>query len=158
LIVLYIIFGGQLIMVFFFIYITCKINRSRKKTSTILTYSIKIFSFFALLMNTILTIPFFSIFLSALICFDDDKIHGNTSCYSGIYFLHFVFGLVGLLIQIFFALLFNLLFIDLNPYSNIPFSGPQSRLGLIKLLIKFALPLYITLDYKVKLLKLLKRV
>jgi riboflavin transporter FmnP len=136
-------------MLLLFIFIIFKIQRSRKKNSTVLAYSIKVFSFYALLLNTILAIPFFNTFLSGLICFDDDQVHNTLACYSGIYFLHFVISLIGIIIQLFFSILTSLLFIDLNPYSTIQFSAPQNKINLIKLLIKFVLPLYILVDYQV---------
>ena len=40
-------------------------------------------------------------------------------------------------------------YIDLNPWSNVPFAAPQSRINLIKVLMKIGLCLYIILDYKV---------
>ena len=36
----------------------------------------------------------------------------------------------------------------MNPASTIPFAQPQSRIPLIKLIVKITLPLYITLDFK----------
>lgn len=148
-IALYIVFAIIFLNLLLFFFITFRIQKSRKKTSTILTYFIKIFSIYALLLNKILAIPFFNILLGTLICFEDDKLHGNLSCYSGIYFLHFVIALLGLIIQLFFSIFFHLLFIDLNPCSNLQFAAPQSRLNLIRLMIKLALPLYIIIDYKV---------
>ena len=70
------------------------------------------------------------------------------TCYSGIYFVYLAISFFGLIILVISCLTFTMLYIDMNPASTIPFAQPQSRINLIKLIIKFFLPLYITLDYK----------
>ena len=131
------------------VYIVYSIVRYKKKTSTFLTYSLKIFSLYALLLNTILTIPFFEIFIGTIFCNSDDNIHANMVCYSGLYFLHLTIAIFGMIFLISFTLMFTLLYIDINPNSTIPFAAPQSKLNLLKLIIKFLLPLYIVVDFNV---------
>ena len=129
--------------------ITYQCLNSKRKSSTFLTYSLKIFSLYALLLNTIITIPFFNIFLATLYCQKDSPVHPNTSCYSGLYFLHIASAIIGMILMLIFCFMFTLLYIDLNPNSSIPFASPQSKINLFRLAIKFILPLYFTLDYSV---------
>jgi len=130
-----------------------KTIKSQRKSSTFLTYGIKLLSTYGLLLNTITTIPFFNIFISTLYCKDGDLIHQNILCYDGMYFLHMVIAIFGSIFLIFFAILFTILYIDLNPNSTIPFAAPQSKTNLIRLVIKFFLPLYVTVDYGGNLIK-----
>lgn len=53
-----------------------------------------------MLINTILTLPFFNAFIAIIICISDDdsKIHANLECYKELYPLHLVFALFGLII------------------------------------------------------------
>ena len=132
-----------------FIFIVFKNQQSKKKVSAVFAYSVKILSFFALLINTILAFPLMSVFLSAIFCFENDNIHGNLTCYDGIYFLHLIIGVLGLLLFLIFSIMFILLFADLNPWSTVPFASPQSRLPLIRLVLKLILVLYFTLDFHV---------
>ena len=55
---------------------------------------------------------------------------------------------LSLIILVISCLTFTLLYIDMNPASTIHFAKPQSRIPLIKLIVKITLPLYITLDFK----------
>ena len=126
-----------------------KLQYSSKKSSTILTYSLRIISVYALLINTILTIPFFNSFFAVIYCSRNSPIHKNLDCYNGLYFLHLSMAILGLIIFISFSLLFTFLYIDLNPNSSIPFACSQSQTILFKLFLKFILPLYSTIDYDV---------
>ena len=128
------------------IYYRIKYNN---KKSTLINYALKIFGLYALLLNTVLTIPFFQIFLATIYCDPADEIHVDMVCYSGIYFLHLIVACIGILLLVAFTLLFTLLYIDLNPNSSIPFAASQSKLSIVKLAIKIMLPLYIVLDFKV---------
>lgn len=122
---------------------THKISLSSRKSSTFLTYGIKLLSSYGLLLNTIITIPFFNIFIAAIYCQDESQISKNLGCYSGIYFLHLAIALVGLLIQIVFSILFTVLYIDLNPNSQIPFAAPQVTIILVTKKKKQILIMYI---------------
>ena len=62
-------------------------------------------------------------------------------------------AIIATIIFLFFSLLFNLLYVDLNPNSTIPFASPQSKINLFKLGLKGLLPFYIAFDYSVKLIK-----
>lgn len=149
LVLLYFVFAIQLIMVILLCAITYKILKSKRKSSTFLTYSLKIFSLYALVVNTIVTIPFFNVLINAVYCSSEDPVHKNIQCYSGLYFLHMSCAIIALIIMIFFSLLFNLLYVDLNPNSTIPFAAPQSKINLFKLGLKALLPFYIAFDFSV---------
>ncbi len=82
-------------------------------------------------------------------CFDEDSIHSGMTCYQGIYFLHLIVGIIGFIMHFIMMIFATSFYIDLNPWSNVPFAAPQSRINLIKVLMKIGLCLYIILDYKV---------
>eukprot|EP01016_Furgasonia_blochmanni_P007672 TRINITY_DN13074_c0_g1_i1.p1 TRINITY_DN13074_c0_g1~~TRINITY_DN13074_c0_g1_i1.p1 ORF type:complete len:387 (-),score=108.36 TRINITY_DN13074_c0_g1_i1:34-1131(-) len=126
---------------------TYYINKSKKKSSTVLTYSIKLLSLYTLLICTVATIPLFDIFLTTIYC-KTNFVVDVSQCYSGIYYLHFIIAIFGLLILLIFSITFTLLYVDLNPNSTIPFAAPQSKINLFRLLMKIALPLYFVLDYQ----------
>lgn len=140
-------------MLILFILAGYKIINNQKKNSTFLTYSVKILSTFAILLNTILTIPFFNIIIVSIYCKSGSPINKNVTCYSGIQFLHLTIGIISSIFMIFFSMLFITLFIDLNPSSNIPIASPQSKTNLLRLILKFFLPLYTTIDYSGSLTK-----
>lgn len=146
LILLYSVFSIQVVMAFLACGITYKILDSKRKPSTLLTYALKIFSLYAILINTILTLPFFDILLNTLYCTPSDLVHQNMSCYTGIYYLHLACGVVAFAIMLVFALLFNYLYTDLNPFSSIPYASPQSLLTSFKLALKAILPFYVAYD------------
>ncbi len=112
-------------------------------------YLPKIMNVYAILITTVISLPLFDIFFNAIICRDDDHTNGNIACYQGIYWLHFLSGLLGLIMHSIISIGISILFIDLNPHSNSPFAAPKSRINLLKLALKAALPLYIYIDYKV---------
>lgn len=153
LVLVYFVFAIQIIMAILVVAITYKILKSKRKSSTFLTYSLKIFSLYALFTNTIITIPFFNVLINAVYCNSSDKVHANIQCYTGLYFLHMACAIIAFIIMLFFSLLFNLLYIDLNPNSTIPFASPQSKINLFKLGLKALLPFYIAFDYSVNFLK-----
>jgi len=146
----YLVFAIEIIMVILGCAITYKILKSKRKSSTFLTYSLKIFSLYALFTNTIITIPFFNVLINALYCNSSDPVHANMQCYNGFYFLHLACSIISFFIMLFFSLLFNLLYIDLNPNSTIPFAAPQSKINLFKLGLKALLPFYFAFDFNVK--------
>jgi hypothetical protein len=78
---------------------------------------VKILSLFGLLINTVITLPFFNSFIVYLICKEELSIHLDSGCYSGIYFVHFSFAIISLIFYFILCLIFILLFIDLNPSS-----------------------------------------
>lgn len=147
--ILFVVFGIQVFVILAKLLITCQILRNKKKTSTFTTYSIKFLSLYAVLVQTILTIPFAEVFYTSFYCQDGDSIHGTTECYSGLYFLYLAIGIIGFILYLTLIILYSLLYADINPSSTIPFASPQSRIGLLKLILKLALPLYFVLDTKV---------
>ena len=136
-------------MLILILIVSFKGNNKIKKSSSFISYSYKVLSLFALFCNTILTIPFFDSFFAVIFCHSDSILHKSLNCYSGIYFLHLSFAIIGLLILCFFTIIFSLLYIDLNPNSNIPFASPLSKTNFLKLFIKICIPLYFAIDVKV---------
>lgn len=99
---------------------------------------------------TVLTIPFANAFFAAFYCNSEDEIHGGLECYAGIYWLHLILAVLGFMLYLLLCTLYSLLYADINPNSTIPFASPQTRIGLLKFILKLALPLYTVLDYKVR--------
>ena len=153
LVLIYFVFAIQVFMVILVCAITYKILKSKRKSSTFLTYSLKIFSLYALFTNTIITLPFFNILINAVYCNSSDPVHVNFECYSGLYLLHMAIAIIAFIILIFFSMLFNFLYVDLNPNSTIPFASPQSKINLFKMGLKILLPFYIAFDYSVNFTK-----
>jgi len=153
LILFYIFFAMQLIMLLLAIVTAIYLAKSKRKTSTVLTYSLKVLSVYGLLINHVLALPAFQLFINAMICNDEDSMHGGLKCYEGIYFFHLVMGIIGFITFFSTSILFCLLYNELNPYSKIPFASPQSKINLGKVLLKIVIPLYFTLDYKANLVK-----
>lgn len=119
-------------MLLLLIIITYKIVTSRRKSSTFLTYILKVFSLYGLLMNTIITVPFFNIFIATLYCNESAPFSQGLDCYQGIDFLHIAISIIGLILFLVFLLLFGLLYVELkyifnlnkSPNSSIPFAAP----------------------------------
>ena len=146
---LYVVFGIEILAVMLLLLSTFGSKRNKKKQSAIISYFIKISSIYALLLVTIATIPFYEIFFVTLCCRDGDHVHGSIVCYSGIYWVHLAIGILGLIILIIMTILLVLLFVDANPNSPVAFAAPHSKISLLRFILKVALPLYFTLDYKV---------
>ncbi|CAD8089671.1 unnamed protein product [Paramecium primaurelia] len=147
LIVMYISFGVQILMLLLLVIITFKLTSNKRKPSTFLTYCLKIFSLYGLLLNTILTIPIFNSFIATIFCNSDAPFSDGLECYAGLHFLHISLAIIGLILFLINVLYFGLLYAELNPSSPIPFASPQSKTQLVRQLIKIILPLYVTLDF-----------
>ena len=153
---LYLVFAIEIFMAIWACLIIYKILKSKKKSSTFLTYSLKIFSWFEIFTNTILAFPFFNILVNAVYCRPGDVVHINMQCYSGLYYMHLSCAIIAFIIMLCFCLLFNYLYIDLNPNSQIPFASPQSTINFSKMGAKLGLEFYFAYDYTVKLKLCLK--
>ncbi|KAL4450352.1 hypothetical protein ABPG74_009058 [Tetrahymena malaccensis] len=145
--ILYICFSINIIVIILMIIATNKIVTNQKKNSTFLSYGVKFLATYGLLVTTIIPLPFFNSYLATLMCSVDSPYTANLTCYSGLYFLHLTIAVIGMMIFIFLCLVFTFMFIDMNPSSSIPFASPQTLMPLIKLGMKFLLPLYVTVDY-----------
>ncbi len=124
-------------------------DRINQTNSSTLDYLLKALSGYNLLLTTILAFPFFHICMATFICRDDDDKHGDMECYKGIYFLHIVVALIGMVFLLITTYIFGLLSLDLNPWSKVPYAAPGSKVNVIKLVFKILIVLYINLDYKV---------
>ena len=145
---LYVVLGVELIFAGLIYYVIRAISNPNRKNSTILTYSIKAVSLFAVLMNTVLALPFFEVFVSTFYCNAEDEVHGDFECYKGTYIIHFVLAIFGAFGYIVYNLMFLPFFIDLNPWSSLPFAAPKSIVPFAKFLMKVFAPGYFIIDYK----------
>ncbi|EGR31396.1 PAS domain S-box family protein [Ichthyophthirius multifiliis] len=143
---LYISCSISIVCFILFIVAMQKLNNQQNKSQILITYMVKILSIFGLLINTIIALPMFNAFIVFIICKSDLDIHKEDGCYSGIFFVHFAFSIISLIYYIALSLIFILLFIDLNPSSQLPFASPQTQMPIIKFCIKIILPLYATID------------
>lgn len=127
------------------------LDQTKRKTSIKLKYLLRILSILGMLVNPVFALPLFHVFILGIVCDEQDGFHGTLSCYEGVYFLHLTVAIIGLLMTIIISLLCNFLYIEISPFSKLPFAGPisTSRIGIAKLLLKIAIALYITLDWKV---------
>ncbi len=127
-----------------------KFHSSSKKTSTIVYYVLRLLSLCTVLLITIGPIPLFQTFLEALVCEADDPLVTESECYKGIHLANTICGALALFFTLGLTIISQMLFIDFNPASKIPFAGPQSIIGFFKLALKFGITLYYTLDHDVK--------
>lgn len=124
-------------------------EKAKKKSSAVLFYALRLFSFYSQLLITIAPLPLSQVFIKAIICRDDDPLKGDVACYTGVQLANMVVGIIGLITLVVFAFLSQLFIIDMNPSSIVPFSCPQSNVAMLKLLAKLVLPIYVTIDYDV---------
>lgn len=148
--ILYFVFSLNILVIIMIITISCKMSAAQKNKSTFLTYGIKILSGYGLLLNTIATIPFYNIYLATIYCKQDSPVTKEFTCNQGVYILHLLVSIFGIIFQLVLSLLFTTLYIDLNPSSNIPFAAPQSSTNLFRLVVKIFLPFYMIIDYTEK--------
>lgn len=147
LVIMYFVFSINFIALIMIIVTSCRISSTQRNKSTFLTYGIKILSGYGLLLNTIIAIPFYNIYIAVLYCKEDSSISQNFTCNQGIYILHIVISVFGLIFLVMLSMLFTNLYIDLNPNSTIPFAQPQSSTNFFKLILKIFLPFYMIIDY-----------
>ena len=148
---MYTVFALQIIVLLIIIanFIFIRKTSLHKSNSTLVNQSGKILSIYSIFLTTILPLPLYSTFITAFICFPEDSRHGDLECYTGTYWVYIILSCIGVIILTITSFIANLLFIDLNPWSDVPFAAPQSRLNLIKLAFKILIPLFSSLDYKV---------
>jgi len=146
---LYIVFAIQIAVIVCSLLLTRSAYLNSRREGSVIVYMPKILNIYAVLITTFLSLPIFDIFFNSLICRNNDSTHGDSTCYRDIYWLHFLAGLLGTIFHTIISIGICLLFIDLNPHSTSPFAGPKSRINLVKLALKAALPLYIHIDFKV---------
>lgn len=149
LILLYLAISIETLIIVFAVIILFLIVKYKKKTVGIVNFLFKIMSFYAILITTILNLPFFNIFIMAFKCDNELSIYEEITCFQGAHFIHIIFSVYGLILWIFFSLLLLFFFHDINPISKIPFASPISQIFFLKLVIKMLLPLYFFIDLKV---------
>lgn len=146
---LYSAFGLQILVLISIIIILVRLERSKKRASTLVFYLLQFLSLYAILLKTMGTIPLFQIFFAAVICHENDIFTNTTNCYQGIGLVNAIAGVIGIAILFFFTFFTHLLFIDPNPSSNIPFAAPLSNFDIYKLALKILVPLYVVIDQNV---------
>ena len=110
----------------------------------------RITNLWTLLIKTAALLPVSQVFVVAVACRNNDIFHKNVQCYSkNMHFFNLALGVTGGAGLILYSLLAQLLFIDLNPSSNVVFAAPRSYLEVFKLFLKLATPLYFVLDSEV---------
>jgi hypothetical protein len=148
LILLYVVVAFEVLVAIMIYGISRSLSSTSKKPSTILNYCLKMVSIFAVLLNTILLIPFLELFTSVFFCNKEDPVHGDLGCYQGIYYLDFAIALIGAFLLIGFLLIFLPFYIELNPFSKLPFASPRTNMPYFKLVMKVFLPVYFTIDFR----------
>lgn len=140
--------GVELFIALLMWFIIRSFDNPNKRNSTLLTYSVKIVSLFGMLITTVFVIPFFNIFVATFYCNDDDNVHGEMECYSGIYIVHFAMAVIGTMMFVAYLVIFTPFFTDLNPWSPLPTAAPMSLVPFVKLLMKLFGPAYFVIDFK----------
>lgn len=112
--ILYLVFTIQIIMLLLIVLITYNIVQTKRKSSTFLTYILKIFSLYGLLLNTVVTIPFMNIFIATIYCNNNAPFSQGLGCYVGIDFLHIAIAVIGMILFIIYMLMFGLLYVELK--------------------------------------------
>ena len=147
---LYVALALQVLMMIVVVVILIKLEESKKKTLTIVYDTVRILSLYALLLITIAPLPLSQIFLESVICQEGDALRMGEECYTGVHMANMIAGVAGMTITLFLSFIAQILYIDFNPSSTLPFANSQSRVGIIKLIFKICLPVYVILDYEVK--------
>lgn len=109
-----------------------------------------VFVFYSMMMICfVLALPIFHVYIAVIVCNDENKVRGDLVCYEGIYFLHLIVALLGIAIQLCFAILSIIYCCDLNPFSPATHASTQNRPLIYRLYKKLLLPLFLVLTTKV---------
>jgi len=130
--VMYIVFGIQIITLLAMIYCLVVVSKKGRKSSSLFGYSIRYLAFYGLFLTTIGLIPMYNSFMATAYCSTGTTIGAKLSCYEGIYFLHLAVSIIGLIFLSMFLFIFGKLYIDLNPCSTAPFAQTQTTNNLVK--------------------------
>ncbi len=102
------------------------------------------------LMTFWLALPMFHIYLTVVICQDENKAHGDLTCYQGTYFVHLIVAILGI-ISLFATAIATIVFSsDLNPFSPVSHASPQNRTLVYRVYLKFVFALFAVLVHGVK--------
>jgi len=96
LIMLYLVAGFHLLLIPC-IYVVYKYTHGKKKT-TIEYQAFTILNFYAIASITCLPLPFYNVLLAFIFCDSNQPITANFQCYQGIYYLHFVTAIIGMIL------------------------------------------------------------
>lgn len=148
----YVVFGLQVLSTLFYVLAVLSIRFRKKRSSTIMSYIIKMLSVYSILLTTVLFIPYQSVIHNVFQCSKGDGRHGaSTECYSGVYYVHVVCSAISALFLYIQVFILGFLYYDLSPYSTVPWAAPASKMGFFKIIIKMGLPIYFTYDVEVTL-------
>ena len=79
---------------------------------------------YTILITTVGAIPLYDVFMRVLYC-NGGLLISVEECYSlGMFYLHFVVALVGIIILIIFSMIVASILVELNPLSAIPYASP----------------------------------
>lgn len=79
-----------------------------------LNFSFKLLSLLLIILNTILALPFYNIFLATIYCRSDSAAGADLGCYAGIHILHMIVAIIGIVLLVFFHFSTTLLYFDLK--------------------------------------------
>lgn len=122
--ILYFIFVFNILNLLLMIVLMERVFDPLKKSSTLQTYGVKFLSIYALLITTVLPLSVFNSYLATIICNQTSPYSVFTTCYSIEHIIHLTVAIIGLISFIIIALLYCYLYIDMNPFSTIPFAAP----------------------------------
>ena len=120
--IMYIVFGVQVITLLAMLYCLVVVNKKGRKSSSLFGYAIRYLAFYGLFLTTIGLMPMYNSFMATAYCNTDTELGAKLSCYEGIYFLHLAVSIIGLIFLSTFLFIFGKLYIDLNPCSTAPFA------------------------------------
>ncbi|CAD8205602.1 unnamed protein product [Paramecium octaurelia] len=144
-ILLYISFGVMVIIgvIFFTSQYQLSQLKYQEQQPGMLIFTFKLLSLLLIILNTVLALPFYNIFLATIYCRSDSAAGADIGCYEGIHILHMIAAIIGIVLLIFFHFSTTLLYFDLNPKSKFPFNGYQSDAEYARMLFKFVTPFLI---------------
>jgi len=143
---LYVVCVAQAIVLISIFIILVKYEENKRRSSTLVYYTLRLLSYYTLLIITIGPLPLFNTLFKMFNCTDDDPLNNGIECYKGYNLANSIMAYLALAVSVPSCFIAQLLHIDYNPASSIPFAGPQSNLGMFKLLMKVGLALYTSLD------------
>lgn len=136
-----------LLLVFFLLIYDDSLEKKRMNFSSNFKDSLfYIVSWYALLVNTVLLLPFFELSLSNAYCSTDS--FALYECWSGFFWAPFFISVFNCVTLVSVALGFSYVGYDTNPFiSNQPYAQPPNKTPVLKCLAKLAFPVYSVIDF-----------
>lgn len=145
----------HVLLLFLFLFLLYDDSLERKKMN--LSPQVKeslfyIVAWYALLINTVLLVPFLELAFSNVYCSTDS--FAMYECWTALFWIPFGISLFNSLVIAAIALSFSYVGYDLNPFApNQPFSQPPNKILVLKCLAKMAFPVYMVIDFDNELTK-----